>query len=120
MKATLWTLGRRLTVIVAVVLSLTVGTMAVEAAAVWTESSAPLTVAPVSASTLVQRLADEQARAAAVEAQMNALTDETARLTAALKEANLRIAQDARTAKALRDKLAAAKRKLSALNGGGR
>jgi septal ring factor EnvC (AmiA/AmiB activator) len=111
---------RRLVIVVAVVLSLTVGAMAVEAAAVWTESAAPLTVAPVSATKLVQRLTDEQGRTAALEDQINALTDQTTQLTAALRDANTRIAQDAKTAKTLRDKLAAAKKKLSALNGGGR
>ena len=113
-------LARRGMVIVAVVLSLTVGAMAVQAAAVWTESSAPLTVAPVSASTLVQRLSDEQARAAALEDQISALTEQTAQLTAALRTATDRIARDAKNAKTLRDKLAAAKRKLTALTGGGR
>jgi septal ring factor EnvC (AmiA/AmiB activator) len=111
---------RRAMVIVAVVLSLTVGAMAVQAAAVWTESSAPLTVAPVSASTLVQRLSDEQARAAALEDQISALTEQTSQLTAALRTATDRIARDATTAKTLRDKLAAAKKKLSALTAGGR
>ncbi len=120
MRSSLRLFFRRLVILVSVLLSLTVGAMAVEAAAVWTESSAPLTVAPVSAASLVQRLTDEQSRAAALDAQINALTDQTAQLTAALKDANTRIAQDARTARTLRDKLAAAKKKLSALTGGGR
>lgn len=118
MKASFLLFFRRLMIVVAVVFSLTVGAMAVEAAAVWTESSAPLTVAPVSASSLVQQLTDEQTRAAALEQQINALTDQTGQLTAALKDANARIVQDARTAKTLRDQLAAAKKKLSALTGG--
>ncbi len=109
-------LARRTMVVVAVVLSLAVGAMAVRAAAVWTEASAPLTVAPESVSSLTQRLADEQARSAALEEHLTALTAQTEELTAALKSATDRIAKDARTAKTLRDKLAAAKKKLAAMN----
>jgi septal ring factor EnvC (AmiA/AmiB activator) len=109
-------LARRAVVVVAVILSLAVGAMAVRAAAVWTQASAPLTVAPESVAALTQRLADEQARSAALEEHLTTLTAQTEELTVALKSATDRIAKDAKTAKALRDKLAAAKRKLAAMN----
>src|SRR4249920_2906137 len=95
-------LARRAMVVVAV------GAMAVRAAAVWTESSAPLTVAPGSVASLTQRLADDQARSAALEEQLAALTAQTEDLTAALKSATDRIAKDAKTARTMRVKLAAA------------
>jgi hypothetical protein len=107
---------RRGMVVSAVVLSLSVGSLAVRAAAVWTEAAAPLTVAPLPATALTQRLADEQARSSALTDQIAALTAQTAQLQTALSSANQRIVSDAKTAKILRDKLAAAKKKLAALN----
>ncbi len=119
-RLTVGMLVRRAMVIAAVVLSLSIGVLAVRAAAAWTAASAPLTVAPVSAMALAQKLADEQDRSAALEAQLTALINQTTELTAALKVADERIASDARTAKDLRAKLAAARKKLTALNGAAR
>ena len=109
-------LARRAFVVAAVVLSLAVGAMAVRAAAVWTQASAPLTVAPESASALTQRLADEQTRSAALEQHLAELAAQTDQLSTALQSANDRIAADAKTAKTLKDKLAAAKKRLQAMN----
>lgn len=107
---------RRAAVIAAVTLSLALGALAVRAAADWTAASAPLTVKPESAASLTQKLADEQARSAALEQQLASLTGQTDSLTTALTSAGDRIASDAQTAKALRAKLAAAQKKLAALN----
>ena len=115
-RLTLAMLVRRAVVIAVVVFSLSVGALAVRSAAAWTAASAPLTVAPVSAEALVRKLADEADRSAALEQQLAALTSRTNELSAALKAADERIASDARTAKDLRDKLAAARKKLVALN----
>lgn len=107
---------RRSVIVVAVALSLVVGVAAVRAAAVWTAASAPLTDTPVSASTLSQRLLDEQARSSSLEDQLTALTGQTQDLTAALSAAQAQIGKDAGTAKDLRDQLAQAKKRLAALN----
>ncbi len=115
-RLTLATLVRRAAVIAVVAVSLSVGALAVRSAAAWTAASAPLTVAPVSAEALAQRLVDEMDRSVALEQQLAALTNQTNELTAALKAADERIATDARTAKELRVKLASARKKLMALN----
>lgn len=107
---------RRAVVVAAVVLSLAVGVLAVRAAAAWTASSAPLTAAPVSAKTLALQLADEQARSAALEENLSALSVQTTDLATALQAARDQVANDAKTAKQLEAKLAAAKKKLMALN----
>lgn len=107
---------RRAVVVAAVVLSLAVGVLAVRAAAAWTASSAPLTAAPVSAKTLALQLADEQARSVALEENLSALSSQTTDLAAALQAAQGQIANDAKTARQLEAKLAAAKKKLMALN----
>jgi peptidoglycan hydrolase CwlO-like protein len=107
---------RRAVVVAAVVLSLAVGVLAVRAAAIWTASAAPLTAAPVSAKTLAVQLADEQARSAALEENLSALSSQTNELAAALQAAQDQIVNDAKTARQLEAKLAAAKKKLMALN----
>ena len=115
LRLTVRMLLRRATIVAAVALTLSIGGLAVRAAAVWTAASAPLTVAPESATGLAQQLADEQARSAALEQQLTALADQTTDLTAALQTASERIASDAQTAKTLRDKLAAARKRLAAM-----
>ena len=75
-----------------------------------------MTVAPESAAGLTQKLADEQARSAALAEQLAGLTGQTTELTAALTSASDRITSDAKSAKTLRDKLAGARKKLAAMN----
>ena len=101
---------RRLAVIGAVVVSLSVAGLAVRAAAAWTASSAPPTVAPVSATQLSRQLADEQARSAALDRQLTAMSDQMVQLSAALTMATDRMTTDATNAKELRAKLLAARR----------
>lgn len=107
---------RRIAVISAVVVSLSVAGLAVRAAEAWTASSAPPTVAPVSATQLSRQLADEQARSAALDRQLTAMSDQMVQLSAALTTATDRMTTDAKNAKELRAKLLAARRKLLALN----
>lgn len=101
---------RRAAVVAAAGLSLTVGGIAVRAAAAWTAAEAPLNAAPLSVTTLAQQLADEQARSVALQNQLSALTSQSGDLSAALKGARARAVADAREAKALQGRLAAARR----------
>lgn len=106
---------RRTLVIAAVVLSLAVGGLAVRAASAWTAASAPLDVPPVSAKTLSQQLVDEQNRSAQLEAQLTALLNQSNDLTDALQMARDRATADGKTAKNLQAQLAAAQKRLAAL-----
>jgi hypothetical protein len=106
---------RRIAIVVAVVVSLAIGGLAVRAAAVWTAASAPLDLPPVSAKAVTQQLSDEQARSAALEAQLSALLNQSTDLTDALQMARDRATADAKTAKDLQAQLDAAKKKVAAL-----
>ncbi len=105
---------RRAAVVAAAGLSLTVGGIAVRAAAAWTAAEAPLNAAPLSVTTLAQQLADEQARSVALQKQLSSLTSQSGDLSAALKGARARAVADAREAKALQGRLAAARRTTAA------
>ena len=108
------TLRRSLT-LAGAVLAVLLGLAAIQAAAAWTANAAPLTVAPVSASSIEARLVEEQARSAQLLAELSAVTDDTSSLASALGAAQARI--DAGTAHAaeLERDLATAKRKLATL-----
>jgi DNA repair exonuclease SbcCD ATPase subunit len=106
---------RRIATILGVVLVIALGIGAIRAAASWTASAAPLTVAPVSATALQARLVDEQARSAALLEQLQALDARSQDLAAALEEAHGRIATDTDHAKDLTAELKAAKAKLAKL-----
>ena len=108
-------LVRRIAIVAAVVLTLALAGLAVRAAAAWTAASAPLDLPPVSAKTLAQQLSDEQARSASLEAQLSALLNQSTDLTDALQMARDRATLDAKTAKDLQAQLAAAKKKLAAM-----
>jgi DNA repair exonuclease SbcCD ATPase subunit len=106
---------RRSLVTIGVVLTLVLGLLAIRAASAWTASSAPLSVAPVSVGSLTDDLATEQARSAALQAQLDELVTRSTELTGAFEEAQARISSDATTATDLRDRLAAAEKKLATL-----
>lgn len=106
---------RRVLTIVGVVAALAVGYGSIRAAAAWTEASAPLTVAPVSVSALQAKLADEGARAVALQAQLVALDVRSRELATALESAQTRIDEDTDHAKDLAKQLKAAKKKLARL-----
>jgi chromosome segregation ATPase len=106
---------RRILTVVAVAASLLIGVGAIRASAAWTASASPLDMAPVSAETLQARLADESARSAALVDRLTALTLHADELSAALASAEARIGSDAEHAARLAEDLAAAKKKLAAL-----
>jgi DNA repair exonuclease SbcCD ATPase subunit len=106
---------RHAAVIAGIVTAIVLGALSVRAAAAWTASSATLASAPVSVETLQAKLSDEQARSAALEAQLGALTARSGELSSALSTAQDRIGADTATASDLRSKLAEAQKKLAAL-----
>ena len=106
---------RRVLTVIAVAASLLVGLGAIRAAAAWTASAAPLDVAPVSAQSLQSRLADESARSEALLERLAELTAHTEELSTALAAAETQIGADAEHAAQLAKDLAAAKKKLAAL-----
>ena len=75
---------RRGLVLVGVVGSLLIGAASIQAAARWTAASAPLAVSPATAESLATRLADEETRSAALQAQLDELRSGMSDLTGAL------------------------------------
>jgi DNA repair exonuclease SbcCD ATPase subunit len=108
-------LVRRLFTTVGVIAALVVGFGSIRAAAAWTAASAPLTVAPVTVATIETKLADEQARSTALQAQLLALGVRSRELTQALETAKERIDADTDHAKDLAKQLKTAKKQLAKL-----
>lgn len=108
---------RRLLTILGVIAALVVGFGSIRAAAVWTAASAPLTIAPVSVSTLQSQLADEQDRSGALQQQLDALASQSTDLASALQAAHSRIDIDAGHAKDLAAQLKTARQRLAKLQG---
>jgi chemotaxis protein MotB len=106
---------RRAAVIVGIAGSIVLGAATVRAAGEWTASAAPMAVAPDSAESLLARLSDADARAGALQDQLDALRGNGADLAAALDTAQARIKTDADAATALRNRLASAKTRLATL-----
>jgi hypothetical protein len=107
---------RRGAVILGVVASLTFGVVAIQVAAQLTAAAAPPPAPPISMSTLKGQLADEQARAASLQQQLEDLLGVTSQLTAALDGTEDQVADDGLSAAQLRDRLRAAEAKLNAVN----
>jgi peptidoglycan hydrolase CwlO-like protein len=105
---------RTLTIAIAIV-ALVLGFVAIRAASAWTVSAAPLVASPTSAQATEAQLALEQERSAALEAQLVALTSQTEEMTAALEAAQGRMEADAQHADQLVIDLAAARKRLKAL-----
>lgn len=95
--------------------ALILGFAAIQAAAAWTATEAPLSVTPVSVNTLESKLQLEQARSADLQLQLRALSGNTEELSTALEAAQARIAADTKHAKDLEKDLKAAKKKLATL-----
>jgi DNA repair exonuclease SbcCD ATPase subunit len=98
-----------------VVAALTIGFGSIQAAALWTAASAPLTVAPVSVATLQSQLADERNRSMAVVQQLAALESQSTDLAAALQAAHAQIDTETTHAADLAAQLKAAKERLAKL-----
>jgi len=106
---------RRTAVALGVALSLLLAAVTVRAAAGWAASSAPLSEAPASLSSIEAALAGERTRSAALQAQIDGLRASSDQLTSALGAANDRLTLDQTTADGLRTSLAAAQQKLATL-----
>jgi DNA repair exonuclease SbcCD ATPase subunit len=106
---------RRTLTLAGAVAAVILGLAAIQAAAAWTASAAPLAVTPTSVTSIETRLLEEQARSKDLEAQLRSITGQTDEMTAALQAAQERIVADARQADDLAKDLAAATKKLKAL-----
>ena len=106
---------RRSTTLVAVILIVALGFLAIRVAAAWTASAAPLEVAPVSVETLRSQLDAERTHSAQLSSELRRLTSQSAELNAALDAADAQIAKDADHAGELSKDLATAKKKLRSL-----
>lgn len=107
---------RRAAVVAGVALVLVLGAASIRAASVWTAAAAPLTVAPVTVSDLEAKLAQEQARSAALQADLVALDGQVAELRSALDVAKAQLGTDTATAGQLADRMQAAKTRLARLD----
>lgn len=114
MNVTSMPIRRTLTVIVAVA-ALLLGFAAIRAASAYTAEAAPLVASPASAKSIEVKLAEEQVRSADLQARLSAITGQTEDMSAALIAAHDRIVSDAQHADGLSKDLAAATKKLKAL-----
>ena len=106
---------RRSTTLVAVMLAVALGFLAIRVAAAWTANAAPLEVAPVSVETLRAQLDAERTHSAQLSSELRRLMSQSAELNAALDTASSQIVNDADHAGQLSKDLAAAKKKLRSL-----
>ena len=106
---------RRSTTLIAVILIVALGFLAIRVAAAWTANAAPLEVAPVSVETLNAQLDAERSRSAQLSSELQRLTSQSVDLNTALEAARTQIAQDADHAAKLSKDLASAKKKLRSL-----
>lgn len=107
---------RRGVVILGVVASLIFGVASIQVAADLAAAAAPPPAPPVSMDTLKGQLADEQARAASLQGQLEDLLGATGQLTAAIGSTETQVSDDDLTAAQLRDRLKAAQTKLNSVN----
>jgi len=103
---------RRTAVAAGVAICIVGGALTTQAAAQWTAASAPLAPS-VSQAELATLLANEQARAAALDAQVADLTAQSDQLAQALQAAQAQLGTDGQTAAGLRTRLKAAQTKLA-------
>jgi septal ring factor EnvC (AmiA/AmiB activator) len=105
---------RRVVVAAGVAICIVGGALTTQAAAQWTALSAPLAPS-VSQAELAAQLANEQARSAALDAQVATLTAQSDQLAKALQAAQAQLGTDGKTAAGLQAKLKAAQTKLVAV-----
>ncbi|HEX3264753.1 MAG TPA: hypothetical protein VHR16_03710 [Candidatus Limnocylindrales bacterium] len=102
---------------IVVTLGLTVAVLGaagtIVAASRWTESQAPLGIAPVSLQSVQDALAQERQRSAALEVQLASIESASSDLATALAVAKEQLATDAKTATDLRTSLQAAQDRLA-------
>jgi hypothetical protein len=106
---------RRSLVVTATGASLVMGGAAVQTAAAWVHSSVPAAAPALTAAQLQDQLGAEQARALALQAQVDALLAQASQFNGALDAAGTRVASDVQMAASLRAQLAAEQKQLAAL-----
>jgi hypothetical protein len=106
---------RRSLVVTATGASLVMGGAAVQTAAAWVHSSVPAAAPALTAAQLQDQLGAEQARALALQAQVDALLAQASQFNTALDAAGTRVASDVQMAASLRAQLAAEQKQLAAL-----
>ena len=106
---------RRLLVTIGVAGSLVAAGVTIRAASMWASVDAPLTVAPVSVTSVQEALDQERLRVMALEEQLAGIGSSAADLRAALDAAQGQVVTDRATADELRASLAAAQQKLASL-----
>lgn len=106
---------RRSTTLLAIVLAVILGFLAIRAAAAWTAGTAPLEVSPGSITTLQAQVETERARSALLTSELSRLSTQSSELSAALEAARQQIATDSGHAAELSKDLSAAKKKLRSL-----
>ena len=106
---------RRSLVVTATGASLVMGGAAVQTAAAWVHSSVPAAAPALTAAQLQDQLGAEQARALALQAQVDALLAQASQFNTALDAAGTRVASDVQMAASLRAQLALEQKQLAAL-----
>ncbi len=106
---------RRILTFGGTVTALVLGFAVIQSAAAWVVDAAPLTTAPVSATSIENKLVDEQARSADLQNHLSGLTTNADQLSSALAAAQAQIVSDADNAAALQQDLRHAKARLAAL-----
>jgi peptidoglycan hydrolase CwlO-like protein len=107
--------ARRGTTLVAILVAVAIGLLAIRVAAAWAATSAPLTVSPVAVETLRGQLEVERARSEQLLAELGRLSSQSSELRTALDAANGRIADDSEHAADLAKDLDTAQKKLAKL-----
>lgn len=107
--------ARRGTTLVAILIAVGIGLLAIRVAAAWAADSAPLAVSPVSVDALEGQLEAERARSGQLLAELSRLSSQSSELGTALEAANGRIADDSEHAADLAKELDAAQKKLAKL-----
>ena len=106
---------RRIAVTAGVAACLVLGAATIRAAAVWTAANAPLDK-PIPVQELTNDLATEQVRSVSLAARLDGVGAQTAAINEALGAAAAQVATDQETADDLKARLAAAQKKLKAVN----
>jgi chromosome segregation ATPase len=107
--------ARRGTTLVAILVAVGIGLLAIRVAAAWAADSAPLSVSPASPDALQGQLEAELARSEQLLAELSRLSSQSSELGTALDAANGRIANDSDHAADLAKELDAAQKKLAQL-----
>jgi len=106
---------RRSLIIAAAGSSVVMGGVAVQTAAAWVHATTPADESTLTATDLQDQLTAEEARSAALQAQVDALLAQAGQFHTALGQASDQIAGDVQQAAALRVELAAEQKRLAAL-----